>query len=147
VDGASIWASDGVHLTSNATRVAAMKMMAYVIGGETAEPANKRARLESVIPVRPPPRRPNLCSLCRRRPPGLYRPRSGCPASCQSTNAATRTHKDSSAGGEASNIREEVNLDQPERSLLQEEGPEVGPEAAALAAGAAGIVRQERVEL
>jgi hypothetical protein len=29
--------------------------MAYVIGGETAEPANKRARLESVIPVRSTP--------------------------------------------------------------------------------------------
>jgi hypothetical protein len=55
VDGASIWAGDGVHLTSNATGVAAMKMMAYVIGGETAEPANKRARLESVIPVRSTP--------------------------------------------------------------------------------------------
>ena len=55
VDGASIWAGDGVHLTSNATRVSAMKMMAYVIGGETAEPANKRARLESVIPVRAAP--------------------------------------------------------------------------------------------
>ncbi len=35
MDGASIWAGDGVHLTSNATRVAAMKMMAYIIGGET----------------------------------------------------------------------------------------------------------------
>jgi hypothetical protein len=57
MDGTSIWAGDGVHLTSNATRVTAMKMMAYVINGETAEPANKRARLESVIPVRstPPP--------------------------------------------------------------------------------------------
>ncbi len=52
MDGASIWAGDGVHLTSNATRVAAMKMMAC---GETAEPANKRARLESVIPVKSTP--------------------------------------------------------------------------------------------
>ena len=52
VDGTSIWAGDGVHLTSNAARVAARKMMAYVIGGEAAEPASKRARLESVIPVR-----------------------------------------------------------------------------------------------
>jgi hypothetical protein len=71
VDGTSIWAGDGVHLTSNDTRVAAMKMMACIIGGETVEPANKRARLESVIPVRtiplpavkpvqpaPPPPRP-----------------------------------------------------------------------------------------
>jgi hypothetical protein len=55
VGGTSIWAGDGVHLTSNATRVAAMKMMACIIGGETAEPANKRARLESVIPVRSVP--------------------------------------------------------------------------------------------
>jgi hypothetical protein len=52
IDGTSIWAGDGVHLTSNATRVAAMKMMACIISGETAEPANKRARLESVILVR-----------------------------------------------------------------------------------------------
>jgi hypothetical protein len=43
VDGTSIWAGDGVHLTSNATRVAARKLMAYVIGGETAKPASKRA--------------------------------------------------------------------------------------------------------
>jgi hypothetical protein len=52
VNGTSIWAGDGVHLTSSAARVAARKMMAYVIGGETAEPASKQARLESVIPVR-----------------------------------------------------------------------------------------------
>jgi hypothetical protein len=43
VDGTSIWAGDGVHLTSNAARVAARKMMAYVIGGETAEPASQQA--------------------------------------------------------------------------------------------------------
>jgi hypothetical protein len=55
VDGTSIWAGVWVHLTSNASRVAARKMMAYVIGGETAEPASKRARLESVIPVRSTP--------------------------------------------------------------------------------------------
>ncbi len=55
VDGTSIWAGDGVHLTSNATRVATMKMMACIIAGETVEPANKRARLESVIPVRSSP--------------------------------------------------------------------------------------------
>jgi hypothetical protein len=58
VDGTSIWAGDGVHLTSNATRVAATKLMAHIAGGgETQDPATKRARLESVIPVRvtPPP--------------------------------------------------------------------------------------------
>jgi hypothetical protein len=84
--------------------------MAYIIGGETAEPANKRARLESVIPVRSTPsRRPNLCSP--RRLPGRYRPRSGCPASCRPTNAATHTREASSAGGEAANSKEEANPD------------------------------------
>ncbi len=42
VDGASIWVGDWV--TSPPTRVVVMKMMAYVIGGETAEPANKRGK-------------------------------------------------------------------------------------------------------
>jgi hypothetical protein len=56
VDGTSIWAGDGVHLTSNATRVAGMKLIASIVGGEeTAEPANKRVRLESVIPVKTTP--------------------------------------------------------------------------------------------
>jgi hypothetical protein len=58
VDGTSIWAGDRVHLTSNATRVAATKQMAHIAGGgKTQEPATKRVRLESVIPVRatPPP--------------------------------------------------------------------------------------------
>jgi hypothetical protein len=52
VDGASIWAGDGVHLTSSVTRVAARRLMADLSsGGQGDEPANKRARLESVIPT------------------------------------------------------------------------------------------------
>jgi hypothetical protein len=52
VDGTSIWAGDGVHLTSNATRVAAARLMKSIARGSgTQEPATKRARLESVIPV------------------------------------------------------------------------------------------------
>ncbi len=55
VDGASIWAGDGVHLTSNASRVASRKLMADLAnGGEEGEPANKRARLESVMPAPAP---------------------------------------------------------------------------------------------
>jgi hypothetical protein len=55
VDGASIWAGDGVHLTSNAIRVAARKLMTDLVnGGEVGEPENKRARLESVVPVPAP---------------------------------------------------------------------------------------------
>jgi hypothetical protein len=52
VDGTSIWAGDGVHLTTNASRVAARKLMADLAsGGEEGEPAHKRARLESVVPA------------------------------------------------------------------------------------------------
>jgi hypothetical protein len=40
VAGTSIWAGDGVHLTSNATRVAAVRLMKSIAGGsETQEPA------------------------------------------------------------------------------------------------------------
>jgi hypothetical protein len=55
VDGTSIWAGDGVHLTSNASRVAARKLMADLVrGGEEGEPANKRTRLESIVPAPAP---------------------------------------------------------------------------------------------
>ncbi len=61
VDGASIWAGDGVHLTSNACRVAARKLMADLThGGHEDEPAAKRTRLESVIPVPAPARKKEL---------------------------------------------------------------------------------------
>ncbi len=46
-------------------------------------------------------------------------------------------------GGEAASSREEVNPDQRERPLRQEEGPKADPEAAALAAGAAGSKTSE----
>jgi hypothetical protein len=52
VDGTSIWAGDGVQLTSNASRVTARKLMADLArGGEEGEPANKRTRLESIVPA------------------------------------------------------------------------------------------------
>jgi hypothetical protein len=55
VDGASIWAGDGVHLTSNASRVAARRLMADLAkGGEEGEPATKRTRLESIVPTAAP---------------------------------------------------------------------------------------------
>ena len=55
VDGTSIWAGDGVHLTSNASRVAARKLMAdLAAGGEEGEPVNKRSRLESIVPAPAP---------------------------------------------------------------------------------------------
>ncbi len=51
VDGASIWAEDGVHLTSNACRVAARKLMAdLAAGGEEGEPVY---RLHTAILNRP----------------------------------------------------------------------------------------------
>jgi hypothetical protein len=48
-DGTSVWAGDGVHLTSPAYRVAARLLMAELEKsdhGETGEPATKQARLE-----------------------------------------------------------------------------------------------------
>ena len=58
MDGASIWAGDGIHLTSNASRVAARKLMADLAhGGLDDEPAANRTRLDSVIPVPAPARK------------------------------------------------------------------------------------------
>jgi hypothetical protein len=63
VDGTSIWAGDGVHLTSNASRVAARKLMADLAsGGEEGEPVNKRARLESVVPAPAPAKKKNAAT-------------------------------------------------------------------------------------
>ncbi len=144
VDGASIWAGDGVHLTSNASRVAAMKMMAYVIGGETAEPTSKRARLESVIPVRstPPPTakpvQPVPPPPPRPVPPPLWL--SGQLPVNQRGNTHSRGQQ---RGGRGSQHQREVNPYQRERPLRQEEGPEADPEAAELAAGVAGSKTSE----
>jgi hypothetical protein len=60
VDRTSIWAGDGVQLTSNASRVAARKLMADLAnGGEEGEPVNKKARLESVVPAPAPAKKKN----------------------------------------------------------------------------------------
>jgi hypothetical protein len=85
VDGTSIWAGDGVHLTSNASRVAARKLMADLArGGEEGEPANKRTRLESIVPAPAPAKkraRQLGSRLHRRRGPSPRPHRSGSPAS------------------------------------------------------------------
>jgi hypothetical protein len=83
VDGTSIWAGDGVHLTSNASRVAARKLMADLVrGGEEGEPANKRTRLESIVPA-PAPAKKRARQLGSRqlRRPDPSRRRSGSLAS------------------------------------------------------------------
>jgi hypothetical protein len=57
-DGTSVWAGDGVHLTSPAYRVAARLLTAELersASGEMGEPAAKRPRLESVVPAAAPP--------------------------------------------------------------------------------------------
>ena len=57
-DGTSVWAGDGVHLTSPAYRVAARLLIAELERsdkGEAGEPATKRQRLESVVPAPAPP--------------------------------------------------------------------------------------------
>jgi hypothetical protein len=68
-DGTSVWAGDGVHLTSPAYRVAARLLTAELERteqGETGEPVTKRQRLESVVPA-PHHRRHGRSPSCRRR--------------------------------------------------------------------------------
>ncbi len=74
MDGTSIWAGDGVHLTSNASRVASRKLMADLVrGGEECEPATKRTRLHL-----PRKRSRHQGSRRRRRPdPACRHRRSG----------------------------------------------------------------------
>jgi hypothetical protein len=91
VDGTSIWAGDGVHLTSNASRVAARKLMADLArGGEEGEPATKRTRLESVVPA-PAPAKKKVAAMGQPpssppRPCRRHR-RSGSLASCRRPRA------------------------------------------------------------
>ncbi len=57
-DWTSVWAGDGVHLTSPAYRVAARLLTAELERaeqGETGEPVTKRQRPESVVPAPEPP--------------------------------------------------------------------------------------------
>ncbi len=105
MDGTSIWAGDRVHLTSNASRVSARKLMADLAKGcEDAEPAAKRTRLESVIPVPAPAKKKEAAKgQLTPKPPGpIHRRRSGYPASCRRPSVggvlATRTPH---TGGEA----------------------------------------------
>ncbi len=70
VDGASIWAGDGIHLTSNASRVAARKLMADLAhGGQEGEPAAKRTRLESVVPAPAPAKKKEVAKSDPPPPP------------------------------------------------------------------------------
>ncbi len=72
-DGTSVWAGDGVHLTSPAYRVAARLLAAELERlalGDTGEPATKRPRLESVVPApAPPPAKPAF-----KAPPPMQKP-------------------------------------------------------------------------
>jgi hypothetical protein len=145
VDGTSIWAGDGVHLTSNATRVAATKLMAHIAGGgETQEPATKRARLESVIPVRVTPPPAGKAAKLAPLPPPTPKPvppPCGCPASCRRTCADTITRKVSRVKGRAATTREEASQDRrrlPGPGAGTRAGTGAGPEAVDQADGAAG---------
>jgi hypothetical protein len=93
VDGTSIWAGDGVHLTSNASRVTALKLMLYIATeGAGSEPPNKRARLESVIPTQAEPKlpKPNIT-----QPPP---PKTG-PAAVVAARSVTGAQRGRGAGG------------------------------------------------
>jgi hypothetical protein len=132
-------------LTSNATRVAATRLMKVIIGGsETQEPATKRARLESVIPA--PRRQLRLHSRPRRRRLSRYRPRCGCPDNFRPTSADPATSEVSRAEGGAATSREEASR-RPGEGPPPGECPEAGPEATALAAGAGGKAKHERASV
>jgi hypothetical protein len=143
VEGASIWAGDGVHLTSNAGRVAARKLMADLArGGEEGEPAAKRSRLESVVPTPAPAKKRwrQRDSRRHRRPdPAHRRRRSGSPASCRcpSVGAEPATKTLPRGGGDRCGAARAVAT----------VGPTVDTEgrlrAASTAAGAAGTVKGE----
>jgi hypothetical protein len=139
VDGTSIWAGDGVHLTSNATRVAATKLMKAIIGGsEPQEPATKRARLESVIPVRASPSSSAKAAQPERRQrQNRYHRRCGYPDNCRQTSTDLATSRVSRAEGGAATLRE-VASRWPGEGPPPGVRPEAVPEAAARAAGAGG---------
>ncbi len=136
VDGTSIWAGDGVHLTSNASRVAARKLMEDLArGAEEGEPANKRTRLESIVPAPAPAKKKarQLGSrLLRRRDPS--RRRSG-------SLASSRRHSGGADPASTTPTRGEVGQCAAMRSSATVE-PNVGREgrsgAVSAAAGAAG---------
>ncbi len=72
-DGTSVWAGNGVHLTSPAYRVAERLLMAELERsdhGEAGEPATKRPRLESVVPTPAPP----PAKLATKLPPPMPKP-------------------------------------------------------------------------
>jgi hypothetical protein len=109
-DGTSVWAGDGVHLTSPAYRVAARLLAAELERsalGEAGEPATKRQRLESVVPApAPPPVKP-----AAKAPPAAPKPVAppcGCPDnSLHHRNTATTGTADM-AGTTAAAVEEEA---------------------------------------
>jgi hypothetical protein len=136
VDGTSIWAGDGVHLTSNASRVAARKLMADLArGGEEGEPANKRTRLESYQPLRTPKKKAwQLGSRLRRRPdPSRRRRLSGSLASSRLGVGADPASTTLTRGevGQCAVMRAEA-------TVVPTVGSEGRSEAASAAAGVAG---------
>jgi hypothetical protein len=134
VDGTSIWAGDGIHLTSNATRVAARRLMEMVEGGAGAEElASKRTRLEFVIlaPQEPPRSRPGM--QCRRQQSNRLRHRYGCPGSYRQLGARweRRTEAVDAAGASREALGAAVA------------GAQAAQVAVTMAAGAAGNVNQK----
>ncbi len=141
VDGTSIWAGDGVHLTSNATRVAATRLMKVIIGGsEPQEPATKRARLESVIPVWASPSpaakaaQPATPPAPKPVPPPLWL--SGQLPVNQRGSGNQRGQPRGGRGGHFERGGQQTAGEGPP----PRERPEAGPEAAPRAAGAGGKV-------
>ncbi len=143
VDGTSIWAGDGVHLTSNASRVAARKLMADLAsGGEEGEPVNKRARLESLLcrPLPLPRKRTRQRGNRRpRRPdPSRHRRRSGSPASCHRLSEDADPGADPDAKTPTRGEEGRCAAIHAAAAAAPTRGREGRSEAASTAAGAAG---------
>ncbi len=114
-----------------------MKMMACIIGGETAKAANKRARLESVILVRSIP-----LPAAKAVQPAPPQPRPVLPPLWLSgqlpANQRGNSHPRGQQRGGRVGQQPRGGQSGPARVAPpppKEEVPEAGPEAAALAAG------------
>jgi hypothetical protein len=129
-DGTSVWAVDGVHLTSPAYKVVARLLAAELersVLGETGEPATKRPRLENVVPAPALP----PAKLAFKAPPPMPKPvarRCGCPVNSPQTRNTATTGTPGMA-----------------RTMVAAE--EVGAREGAVAEAAAGAVARARTSL
>jgi hypothetical protein len=151
VDGTSIWGCNGIHLTSNASRVAARKLMADLAsGGEEGEPVNKRAKLESVVPA-PAPAKKRTRQRANRRPrrpdPSRRQRHYGSPASCHRLSVDEDPGADPAARTPPRGEGDRYAVIAAAAAAEQTRGREGRSEAASAAAGAQLTTNKRKVIL